>query len=152
LIAAFYFIREAHATRSIHIDEQQLNKLIRLIDEGVCLAEEQLIVEEFLMLNEEMGGPTNVTGSAVSTDIPMKRLGKRFAKFKVGDEVFKRFANGKSKLKEWSDYLDMNVAEEKIIHDFAKNNPSGVIILHNGSGESKSIRFNRHGGGGAKRK
>lgn len=145
LVAAFFLVREAYETKSTKIDEQKLYKLVELLDQGVCLAEAQLVVEEFLALNED--APANATGAAVSTDQPViKRRPRRFARFVVNDEVYSKFAAGKSKFRKWSSYLNLEDEGQKMIYDFAKKNPNGVIILHNGK-DSKSIRFNRRGGG-----
>ncbi len=92
--------------------------------------------------------PANATGAAVSTDQPVikKRQPRRFAKFVVSDDVFRRFSNGKSKFRKWSDYLNLEDEGQQQIYKFARKNPNGVIILQNGK-EVKSIRFNPKGGG-----
>lgn len=144
LIAAFFLIREAHEARTINISEDRFNEIVTLLDEGYVFAEEQLVVEEFLITEDAIA---NVTGAGVSTDIPViKRKPKRFARFTVNDEVFKKFASGKSKFRKWSSYLNLEDEGHKMIYDFARKNPNGVIILHNGK-ETRSIRFNRTGGG-----
>jgi hypothetical protein len=144
IIAALFLVKEAYSNRSVHVDEQRLNRLIRLLDSGVVLAEQQLIVEQFMMLQED--APANSTGSAVSTDVPAIRKPRRFARFDVSDETFNKFANGKTKFRKWSQYLNIEDQHEKKIYDFARSNPKGVIVLHNGD-RSKAIRFNRRGGG-----
>lgn len=149
LVAAFFLIREAYEKNTVRIDEQELDRLVAMLDEGVILAEEQLIVEEFMMLSEDVGGaPTNSTGAAVSTDQPVirKRQPRRFAKFVVNDDVYKRFSNGKSKFRKWAEYLNLEDEGQQQIYKFAKKNPNGVIILQNGK-DTKAIRFNRKGGG-----
>lgn len=151
LVAAFFLLREAYEKKSVQIDEQELEQLIAMLDEGVTLAEEELIVEDFMMLMEDGeggGAPANVTGAAVSTDIPVirKRKPRRFARFVVNDDVYKRFSNGKAKFRKWAEYLNLEDEGQQQIYKFAKKNPNGVIILHNGK-ESKAIRFNRKGGG-----
>lgn len=147
LIAAFFLLREAQKNNVTKVDEQDLERIIELLDSGVTLAEEQLVVEEFLLLSED--APTNSTGAAVSTDTP--KIRRRFARFVVNDEVFRRFSNGKSKTRKWSEYLNLEDEGQNEIYKFAKKNPNGVIILQNGK-ESKSIRFNHRGGGGSKPK
>lgn len=144
LIAAFFLLKEAYAIRSVRVDEQDLERLIQMMEEGVCLAEEQLVVEDFMMLNED--APANATGAAVSTDQPVIRKPKRFARFTVNDEVYNKFSNGKAKFRKWSQYLNLEDEGQAMIYNFAKKNPNGVIILHNGK-DTKSIRFNRRGGG-----
>jgi len=158
IVAALFVLKESYKTRSTKIDEDQLLKAIKLLDEGVVFVEEQLIVEDFFIVEDvmsaggapasEFGGIANVTGTRVSTDQPVirKKKPRRFAKFVVNDEVFDKFANGKAKFRKWAEYLNMEDEGQKMIYNFAKKNPDGVIILHNGK-DTKSIRFNRRGGG-----
>lgn len=146
IVAALFLLREAYDKRALNINEDELVRLVEMLDNGVILAEEQLIVEEFMMLQED--APTNATGAAVSTDQPVirKRKPKRFARFVVNDEVFRRFANGKSKFRKWSEYLNLEDEGQQQIYKFAKRNPNGVIVLQNGK-DTKAIRFNSKGGG-----
>lgn len=144
LVAAFFLIKEAYQQRALTVNEEDLERLIVMIEEGVILAEEQLTVNEFMLMED---APTNATGAAVSTDQPViKRRAKRFAKFVVNDEVFRRFASGKSKFRKWSEYLNLEDDGQKQIYNFARRNPSGVIVLQNGQ-QTKSIRYNPQGGG-----
>jgi hypothetical protein len=146
LVAAFFLLKEAYKNNSVRVCEQELERLIDMMDDGVILASEQLTVEEFLMLNEDIA---NVTGPNVSTDQPVirpRRAPRKFASFVVNDDVYKRFANGKAKFRKWSDYLNLEDEGQQQIYNFAKKNPRGVIILKNGK-DSKAIRFNRRGGG-----
>lgn len=148
IVAAMFLLREAYSKRMVNVDEEQLEKLVAMLDEGVILAEEQLMVEEFFMLNED--APTNATGAAVSTDQPVirakKRPPRRFAKFVVNDEIFDKFANGKAKFRKWSEYLNLEDEGQSQLYNFARKNPHGVIVLQNGQ-QTKAIRFNQKGGG-----
>ena len=130
IIAAFFLLKEAYKTNSTRVDEQQLNEIVKLLDGGVILAEEQLVVEEFLSLNEE--GPVNATGPMVSTDQPVVRKHKRFGQFIVNDEIYNKFSDVKVKYRKWANYLNLQNEGERMIHDFAKKNPKSVIILQNG--------------------
>jgi len=144
LVAAFFLVKEAYTNKQTTIDPKQLQEVIALIDRGVVLVEEQMYVEDFLLAED---APANATGSAVSTDAPViRRRPRQFAKFVVGDEVYNKFANGKAKYRKWASYLNLENEGERMIYDFARTNPRGVIILQNGS-SIKSIRFNRRGGG-----
>ena len=145
LIAALFLIKEAHTKRLSQIDESRLLFILDLMESGICLAEEQLIVEDFLLVEDV---PTNVTGANVSTDEPVirKKKPRRFARFVVNDEVYNKFTKGKTKFRKWSSYLNMEDEGQREIYKFAKRNHNGVIILHNGK-DTKSIRFNRRGGG-----
>lgn len=144
LVAAFFLVKEAYKSKKTIITEQQVNQIISILDRGVVLCEEQITVEDFL-LNEE--NISNVTGSAVSTDQPViKRQKRKFGRFIVNDEIYKKFSGGKTKFRKWSDYLNLDNEGEQMIYKFATKNPKGVIILHNGD-QQKAIRFNRRGGG-----
>lgn len=145
LIAAFFLVKEAYASRSINVDRAELERLVEMLDRGVILAEEQLVIEEFFLVEDGMGGGiANVTGAGVSTDIPVIRKAKRFGKFTVRDEVFNKFADGKAKFRRWASYLNMEDEGEKMIYNFARNNPRSAIILHNGA-DAREIRFNASG-------
>lgn len=92
IVAAFFLIKEGYGTRATKVDEQRLYEIVNLLDSGVILAEEQLIVEEFLLLEN---APTNATGAAVATDQPTIRPLKRFAKFKAKNASDKSFRKTK---------------------------------------------------------
>jgi hypothetical protein len=93
------------------------------------------------------GAPTNATGAGVSTDQPFVRRKKRkMQSFTVNDDLYKKFSNGKSKYRKWSQYLNLEDEGERVIYDWAKKNPKGIIVLKNGK-EMKAIRYNRNGGG-----
>ena len=125
LAAAMYLIKEAYENNDEVIDEGVLNELV---NSDVVLVEETLLVEEF------SGAIANVTGGAVSTDIPVIRLnnGRHMGAFAVGDHVYKRFDPNKKKYTRWSNYLNMDNVYEKSIYDYVKNNPKGILILRNG--------------------
>lgn len=150
LVAALFLVKESYPNRSATVDEERFFQLVEMINDGVILAEEQLIVEDFLIVEDGAmggGGVANVTGAGVSTDAPViRRKAKRFARFTVNDDLYNRFGNGKAKFRKWSSYLNLENEGEKMIYDFARKNPNGVIILHNGK-STKAIRFNRNGGG-----
>lgn len=148
IVAALFLVKESYKTRSTTINEHELQRIAKMLDEGAVLVEEQLIVEDFFLAEDVGGGIANVTGAAVSTDQPVirKRRPRRFARFVVNDEVYNKFANGKAKFRKWAEYLNLEDDGQKMIYNFAKKNPKGVIILHNGK-DSKAIRFNRRGGG-----
>lgn len=143
LIAAFFLIKESYKKHTVSINESEFHKLLSLLESGYILVEDQMIVDEFVALREEVA---NVTGPSVSTDQPVIKKKRRFAKFVVNDEVFHKFSTGKTKFRKWSDYLNLEDEGHQMIYSFAKKHPNGVIILQNGQ-EMKSIRFNRHGGG-----
>lgn len=146
LAAAYYLIKESYEN-DVKITEEGLIEMIKLIDSGFTLVEEQILIEEFVELLED--GIANVTGPAIATDIPAIRVGKngrKFGTFAVPDHVFRRFSKGKKKFTKWADYLDVKDEEQEKIYSFAKKNPKGVVILKHGD-MTKAIRYNRNGGG-----
>ena len=147
LAAAYYLVKESYES-GIPLNEQRVKNIIGIVNEGVVLVEEQITVEQFLDLMEEMGAIANTTGAATSTDQPVVNLKKKrkFGAFDVPDHVFRRFAKGKKKFDKWSNYLDVKDEEQNKIYQYAKKNPKGILILKNGE-STKAIRYNRNGGG-----
>ena len=144
IVAAFFLIKEAYEAKQTTISEERLHNIVRLLEDGVVFCEEQLLVEDFFICED---APVNATGPAVATNEPVIRKKKRrFAKFVVNNEVFAKFAGGKAKFRKWSEYLNLEDDGQRLIYQFAKSNPDGVIVLQNGQ-EVKAIRFNRRGGG-----
>lgn len=143
IVAAFFLFKEAYESRQIAVNENKYEDILKILNDGVILAEEQLVIEDFLLAED---APVNATGAAVSTNQPVIKKPRKFAKFIVNDEVYNKFSAGKAKYRKWSDYLNLENEGEKMIYDFAKKNHRGVIILQNGTNE-RAIRFNRNGGG-----
>lgn len=153
IVAAYFLVKECYEKNdtTAFLEEKYMNILDAIENKSITLVEEEILVEEFMMLNEEDGGaPTNVTGANVSTDIPMPmgrtRRGRKFAQFIVNDAVYGKFAKGKRKFESWNKYLNLEDDGERLIYNYAKKNPKGIIILKNGQNQ-KAIRFNKHGGG-----
>lgn len=139
VVAAFFLVKEAYATRTTTIDEQRFEMLIKLLDEGVVLAEEQLVVEDFMLMEDAVAGPANVTGAGVSTDSPVIRR-RRFARFKVeSEDLFNKFGSGKAAGRSVASYLNLEDETQRKMYDFARKNPNSVLVLHNGKRE-KAIR------------
>ena len=73
---------------------------------------------------------------------------RKYETFKVSDNVFAKFRNGKTKFERWSKYLDLSDSSQKKIYDYARKHHNGVIVLQNATtGAIRGIRFNRTGGG-----
>jgi len=144
LAAAYYLIRECYErNESTQVLEERFNALL---ESNVILVEEQCLIEEFVELQEDIA---NVTGAGVSTDAPVVRMkkGRKYATFAVTDDIFRRFKAGKKKFKRWNEYLNLEDENEKMIYDYARKNPRGVLVLQTKDGSTKAIRFNRNGGG-----
>ena len=77
-----------------------------------------------------------------------KKKKRKYETFKVSDNVFAKFRNGKTKFERWSKYLDLSDSSQKKIYDYARKHHNGVIVLQNATtGAVRGIRFNRTGGG-----
>lgn len=104
IIAAFFLIKESYNDKSAKINEQDVIKVINMLDKGAIFVEEQLIVENFLwkwqsnLVNEE--APANATGPMVSTDIPVIKK-KKLNKTTVDSQMFKRNPKNKMTYSEW---------------------------------------------------
>ena len=73
---------------------------------------------------------------------------RKYETFKVTDDCFNKFRNGKTKFERWSKYLDLGDESQKRIYDWARRNHKGVIVLQNATtGAVRGIRYNRSGGG-----
>lgn len=84
VVAALYLIKEEYESGRVNPKiEQRFKHLNHLIDEGYLLVEEEIQVKKYLEDGIEEEGIANVTGSGVSTDIPVvkkKRKDKAIAK------------------------------------------------------------------------
>ena len=88
-------------------------------------------------------------GIAFPADMgPRKKKKRKYETFKVSDDVFSKFKNGKTKFERWSKYLDLKDESQRKIYDYARKNHQGIIVLQNAStGVYRGLRFNRNGGG-----
>jgi hypothetical protein len=76
LVAAYWLIKESENSRSV-VNQDQLLDLIDLIEtKNITFVEEEIEIEKFFEQIEE-DGIVNVTGAAVSTDIPVIKPGKK---------------------------------------------------------------------------
>ena len=78
---------------------------------------------------------------------PTARKKRKHETFKVSDDVFSKFRNGKTKFERWSKYLDLKDESQKKIYDYAKRHHNGIIIYKMQQLDIRGIRFNRNGGG-----
>lgn len=87
LAAAYYLVKEAYENKST-INADRVDDVVRYVNEGLILVEEELTVKNFIALCEEGegGAPVpsgaataiaNRAGAAVSTDIPTIIVGKK---------------------------------------------------------------------------
>jgi len=68
LVAALWLVKETYesGSRSTALMEEKFDNIMKLLDNRVSLAEEEILVKKFLA--DE--APANATGAAVSTDAP----------------------------------------------------------------------------------
>lgn len=68
LVAALWLVKETYesGSRSTALMEEKFDNIMKLLDNRVSLAEEEILVKKFLADD----APANVTGAAVSTDQP----------------------------------------------------------------------------------
>ena len=78
LAAAYYLVKESY-TNKTSIKQEQVDTMLKIINDGITLVEEQITVEDFLKIYEEgEGGGTSIAnkvGAGTSTNIPAIRLG-----------------------------------------------------------------------------
>lgn len=148
LVAAYLLVKEAYEEEippeelQEHVDAELFSqyKNIRLV------VEEEYVQELLQAINED--APTNSTGVATSTDQQAIRVKKRkFASFGVDNDTFNRFKSGKAKYRKWSAYLNLNDDSHKKIHEYARKNPRGILVIKDESGNAKGVRYSRTGGG-----
>ena len=101
----------------------------------------EILVEE---INE---AEMTASGGQVAFPIdmgPKKKKKRKYEVFKVSDDVFAKFRNGKTKFERWSKYLDLEDSSQKKIYDYARRHHNGVIILQNATtGVVRGLRFNK---------
>lgn len=147
LAAAYLLVREQ--VEANHTEQEALQHFHENFDRvwGLPFEERELVEDALEALSEDT--PANATGSAVSTDTPVKkaRIARRFGEFEVDDDTFSKFKNGKAKFRRWNQYLNLEDTSHKQIYDFAKKNPHGIIVLKDSKGTLKGIRYSRKGSG-----
>jgi hypothetical protein len=91
--------------------------------------------------------PNNNTSQVAKKDMPLKNKKKtydvirRYKKFSVPPETFRKFETGRNKFERWSKYLDLEDGSQKAVYDYAKKNPKNTIILTDATtGAMRSIR------------
>lgn len=147
LAAAYLLVKEQY--EGGHTEADALRHFNENFDRvwGIPFAGRELVEDALEALMED--APGNVAGAGVSTDAPVKRakIVRRFAEFSVDDDTFGKFKNGKQKYRKWADYLNLEDESQRQIYDFAKRNPSGIIVLKDSRGTLKGIRYSRKGQG-----
>jgi hypothetical protein len=147
LAAAYLLVRES--VEAQHSEDQALIHFRENFDRvwNLPFEERDLVEDAFEALSED--APANSTGAGVATDTPVKKskIVRRFAEFQVDDDTFGKFSKGKAKYRRWNQYLNLEDNSHKEIYDFAKKNPTGIIVLKDSKGTLKGIRYSRKGSG-----
>lgn len=153
LVASYFLIKESINTKNFDNIEERFLTLHTSLNENVCLVEEQLLVEKFLvlmaddLLSEEGGAavPTNSVGSGQMADAPKpigavkkrnnwKDLPKTFGvtTFEVSDKAYHGYKNAKAKGARWDNHL-VPSDEDKDVYDkikqYSKTYPSKPILI-----------------------
>ena len=87
--------------------------------------------------------PSTTSGAIAIADRPLGPVLKRkYKKFDVSNETFKRFEIGRTKFERWSKFLNLEDSNEKSIYDyFNKTRGNAVIVLRNAdNGAMRAIR------------
>lgn len=155
LAAAYLLVKEQVEAR--HTEVEAMRHFNENFDRvwGLPFMGKELVEDALEALQEDLqeDAPGNVAGAGVQTDTPVKpavtraKIVRRFAEFSVDDETFGKFKNGKSKYRKWAEYLNLEDAGQRQIYEFAKKNPTGIIVLKDQKGSLKGIRYSRVGSG-----
>lgn len=70
----------------------------------------------------------SMTASAVATN-PMPLSGKTWKMFKVPNEIFRRFENGRNKFERWSKYLQLEDETQREIYEYSKRYRENTVVL-----------------------
>ena len=85
--------------------------------------------------------PTNTTAPIAKKDMPLGDVIRRYKKFSIPSDAFRKFETGRNKFERWSKFLDLQDGSQKAVYDYAKKNPKNTIILTDATtGAMRSIR------------
>lgn len=82
LVAGYWLVKEAYEYDT-PITEEKLKQVLFAMNSGICLAEEEMVIQKILLKLQEEGEAvpvdvsTNRTGELAATDIPIKKLFKK---------------------------------------------------------------------------
>lgn len=91
--------------------------------------------------------PANVTGDSENMAMPpsMKpgTMFKRYRKFDVDTDTFRKFAPGKQRFERWSRFLNLQDQTHKSLYDYARANRGRehlIVIRDSSTGAMRAIR------------
>jgi len=139
LVAAYFLIKESVNNNDFDNIDGRFLELNYRLNEGLCLVEEQLLVEKFLILMQDelledavtAPAPTNSVGTGQMASSPMpigakkrnnwKDLPKAFGvtAFEVSGKAYNGFKNAKAKGAKWDNHM-VPSAEDKDVYDKIK--------------------------------
>jgi hypothetical protein len=147
MVAAYALVREC-------IEQDQYLPTLGQLDESYVEREDLLVEGDVLELITDFmealdeDAPANAVGSGTATSVDAPKIGKRKkAVFGVSDNTFNKFKSGKAKFRRWGAYLNLDDDVDREVYHYAKKNPRGVLVLQDQRGNSKGIRYSKHGGG-----
>ena len=90
LAAAYYLVKESYESKMTSVNESRFNEVMNLTNMGIIFIEETILIEKFIREDGmALGAATgtaspipNITGSGVSTDIPLTKLGGKKVMFR----------------------------------------------------------------------
>lgn len=149
LVAAYFLIKEGVEHNDLSNLEERFFALNNQLNEGLCLVEEQLLVEKFLELVKdeliEDGAPANSMGSGQVAVSPMpigavkkrnnwKDLPKAFGvtTFPVSGKAYAGFKTAKVKGAKWDDHMipsDEDKDTYEKIKQYSKTYPKKPIMI-----------------------
>lgn len=95
LAAAYYLVKECYDSKT-KLNEHRVKHIMGLVEDGITLVEEEILVEKFLKLKEDgeaisTSAIANKTGPSVSTDQPVISIKKkRKPDSSVDEPIFRR--------------------------------------------------------------
>ena len=72
--------------------------------------------------------------------------------FYVDSTTYTNFSKGRRKFSRWSNYVDTSEGIGAEIYAYVKKHPTRPIVIEDGKGNCRVIKFNRMGGGGNRRR
>ena len=72
--------------------------------------------------------------------------------FYVDSTTYAKFSKGRRKFSRWSNYVDTSEGIGAEIYAYVKKHPTHPIVIEDGRGNCRVIKFNRMGGGGNRRR
>lgn len=76
IVAAYWLIKESYKSKS-NVTQEDFDKVLSAIENGVTLVEEEIEIEKFIVMLEDGGAIANTAGAATATDQAAIRINKK---------------------------------------------------------------------------